>query len=150
MAVVYTDAAKANYGPDAVDGSVKCRRGQYTFDGDGAANINDEILIVPIPSGAQIIDIKLQANSGCPTLDVGYYYSSSSKDVDYFMDGVDASSGILTNMISTESSVFAGLFYEFTSDGFIVVVPTVANCASHDTITVVVLYKMEGGISDET
>lgn len=161
MSTLKTDAAKANYGPDFPDGNVKARIGLWTYDDDGAAVADDVIQMVPLPKGAQIIDVIVEwtaLGSSC-TFDVGF----TGGTVDLFFNGLD---GDATN--GGRASFYGGFYgtasltydlcsmanknvgYELSAADTVDILLIGGDLESADEIKMIVLYKVEGGIADET
>jgi len=158
MATLKSAACIANYAPDAPDGNVKARIGTWEHDVDGSASASDVIQMVPVPAGAQIIDVLVQwtALASSCTFDVGdgntadKYFDALDGDAvgrASLYGGMDAGGALDENEI--EYGV-ANVGYEYTSADTIDITLHTAGTESGDKITMIVLYKVEGGIADET
>jgi len=158
MATQKSAACIAGYGPDAPDGNVKCRIGTWTFTDDGAAADGDVLQMVPVPKGAQIIDILIAwTDLTGGTMEVG-----DGTTADRFFDGLTADDVGRVSMFGgfdnsgaaaegvCEGEVKANLGYEYTVADTIDITLTGATVAASDEITMMVLYKVQGGIADET
>jgi len=158
MATQKSAACIANYAPDAPDGNIKCRIGTWTYTDDGAAAIADVLQMVPVPKGAQIIDIKLAWTA----LSAGVFNVGDADDPDRFFLALVANDvgrismfgGFDGSTNSDEDAVCgatkANLGYEYTVADTIDITLTSAAVEASDEITMAVLYKVEGGIADET
>jgi len=137
-----TTAVYADVMPDhsVPAGIVLSRTGTYLA--TAALDANSIIQMVPIPKGAQVLDIilKTSALGTARTIDVG-----DGGDIDRFVDGGDASGAALFRL-----SAVAGLNHEYTADDTIDIKVLGDTFPAGGTATMIVFYKMEGGIADET
>jgi len=155
MATYQTTAVIAGVRPDATcpAGIVLSRYGLFTLAASGgdatALAQNDVIEMVPVPKGAQIIDINVQwtdlASAGSPTMDVG-----DGDDTNGWIDGLNiTAAGISCLKTATFSAYYIGK--EYTAADTIDVKIMDADCnATSGTIRMIVEYKVEGAIDDET
>jgi len=158
MATRKSAACIANYAPDAPDGNVKCRIGTWTYADDGTAVADDVIQMVPVPKGAQIIDILI----GWTALSGGTFDVGDGTTADRFFDGLTANDIGRVSMFGgfngsaaaaegvCEGATKANLGYEYTAADTIDITLISGDVESGDEITMMVLYKVQGGISDET
>lgn len=157
MATIQTTAVKSGVRPDAncPAGVVLSRYGLFTLaasGGDATALADGDIIqMVPVPKGAQIIDIMVQwtdlDSSTGPTMNIG-----DGTDPNGWMDGLDitaAGKSCLSDAGCAFSAYYIGK--EYTADDTI-------DCeiddhdpdATSGTIRMIVTYKVEGAIDDET
>ena len=158
MATQKSAACISNYAPDTPDGNMKCRIGTWTYADDGAAAIGDVLQMVPVPKGAQIIDILLAWTA----LSAGVFNVGDGDDADRFFLALVANKigrismfGGFDNETNTDETAVRGttkanLGYEYTAADTIDITLTSAAVESADEITMMVLYKVEGGTADET
>ncbi len=139
---VQSDAVKSDVMPDhsVPAGIVLSRTGTYVATAE--LDANSVLEMVPIPAGAQVLDIilKTSALGAGRTIDVG-----DGGDIDRFVDGGDASGAAVFRL-----SAAAGLNHEYAADDTIDIKVLGDTFPDEATATVIVFYKMEGGIADET
>jgi hypothetical protein len=168
---VSSDAQTSKVCPDSCipAGIVLTRTGTYTATADMEAN--SVIHLIPMPKGAQLLDLLIawQALGSGVTLDVGITDTDyTGYGIDMFFDGLAAeyagyarwgaimggAAAATAGNVTHGAKFLANTWpYEFTADGCI----DVKGLASSGTvipdttiITGVAIYKMEGGIADET
>jgi hypothetical protein len=155
MATVQTTAVIAGVRPDAncPAGVVLSRSGLFTLaasDGDATALASGDVIeMVPVPKGAQIIDIMLEwtdlDSSSGPTMDVGDGDATNG-----YLDGLDiTAAGKATLTAGTFVAYSIGKEYT-AADTIDCIICDHSPDASSGTIKMVVLYKVEGAIDDET
>ena len=96
---------------DRKPGVVICRTGDY--EADAAYDANSIVQMVPVPKGAQILDIQMYiSDSGAGrTFDVG-----DDTLVDRFFDGIDPSSGPIRKSLIPDGDAAYIDNYEYTAD----------------------------------
>lgn len=155
---VKSNAVKAEIMPDHTVPAtlVLSRTGSYTA--TAALEANSVIQLVPIPLGAQILDIIVQCTAlgASRTLDIG-----DDGDLDRFFDGLPAEYALLSRFASemggaaanTAGNVTHGsaaLGYEYTASNTIDAKVLGGTFPEDAVIKATVLYKMQGGVADET
>jgi hypothetical protein len=159
---VQSDAVVAGICPDHCipAGIVLSRTGTYTA--TAALDANSVIELIPMPKGAQLLDLMIahSALGAGRTIDVG-----TGDNVDSFIDGSSvvaagqkrwgcavggAVANVAENIVHGDKLLAATWPYEFTANDSIdakIIGDTFPNAG---VITGVAIYKMEGGIADET
>ena len=162
---VYSNAHLAGICPDHCipAGIVLSRTGRYLSVAELEAN--SVIQLIPMPKGAQLLDLYIgwTALGAGVTLDVGITDTGyTGYDIDMFFDGLAAQyAGFAHFGAAAINDVAAAIVhgaqmlattwpYEFTANGTIDVKVLGAALPITSTITGVAIYKMEGGIDDET
>ena len=155
---VQSNAVKAGLMPDHTVPAtiVLSRTGTYTA--TAALDANSVIQLVPIPLGAQILDIIVQCTAlgAGRTLDIG-----DDGDIDRFFDGLSGVTAAISRFgsqmggvtVNTAGNVVHGasaLGYEYTADNTIDAKVLGDTFPAAAVITMTVLYKMQGGVADET
>jgi len=155
---VQSNAVKGEIMPDHTVPAtiVLSRTGLYTAAAALAAN--SVIQLVPIPVGAQILDIIVQCTAlgSGRTLDIG-----DGGDIDRFFDGLPAEYALLSRFgcemggaaANTAGNVTHGasaLGYEYTVNDTIDVKVLGDTFPEDAVIKATVIYKMQGGVADET
>jgi hypothetical protein len=165
MATYESDAKESGVCPDSCipAGIVLSRTGTYTSTGALAAS--SIISLVPMPIGAQLLDVLLAwtALGAGRTIDLGIADTGySGYDVDMFFDGLAAEYagyarwGAAMINGSAAACVHGAQFladkwpYEFTANGSIDATILGNTFPSGASITCVAIYKQEGAIDDET
>lgn len=162
---VYSTAHTSGVRPDACvpAGILLARTGIYTA--TGALDADSVIQLIPMPKGAQLIDLLLSwtALGASRTLDAGICDTDyTGYDIDMFFDGIAAEyAGVARWGASTINDAAANLVhgvqfiagtwpYEFTANGTIDVKVLGGTFPTSAVITGVAFYKQEGAIDDET
>lgn len=155
---VQSNAVKAGIMPDHTVPAtiVLSRTGQYTA--AAALDANSVIQLVPIPAGAQILDIIIQCTAlgSGRTVDIG-----DAGDIDRFFDGLSVvyagvsrlgcqMGGAAANTAGNVTHGDAALGYEYTVDDTIDAKILGDTFPKDGVIKMTVLYKMQGGVADET
>jgi hypothetical protein len=142
---VQSNAVKSGIKPDFRQaGVVLCRTASYQA--DAAYDANSVVQMVPVPKGAQILDIHLYvSDSGAGrTFDVG-----DGTTVDRFFDGVDPSSGPIRKGLIADGDAAYITNYEYTADDTIDVKWLGDTLESGQKIYMNVYYKMGDTIADD-
>ena len=162
---VKSDAVIAGVCPDHCipAGITLTRTGTYTA--TAALDADSVIQLVPMPKGAQLIDLLLawSALGAGRTIDVGICDTGyTGYDIDMFYDGLVAQyagyarfgaamiNGSAAACVHGAQMVAGKWPYEFTANGAIDAKILGDTFPISAIITAVAVYKMEGGISDET
>jgi len=159
---VYSTAVTANVMPDknTPAGVVLSRTGTYTA--TAALDANSVVQLIPMPKGAQLLQlfVAYSALGASRTVDIG-----TGADVDMFFDGVSvvnagqvawgcavggATANTAANIVHGASLLAATWPYEFTAADTIDAKILGDTFPEDGVITAVAIYKMEGGIADET
>jgi hypothetical protein len=142
---VQSEAVKGGLRPDdRRAGFVLCRTGYYKA--AAALDANSVVEMVPVPKGAQILDIHMNvSDSGAGrTFDVGI-----GGAVDKFLDGVDPSSGPIKTDMHEDGDAAYIENYQFTEDDTIDVKWLGDTLEQNQVIHMNVFYKMGDTIDDE-
>jgi hypothetical protein len=142
---VQSSAVLAGIKPDFRQaGVVLCRTGYYKA--AAALDANSVVQMVPVPKGAQILDIHMfVGDSGAGrTFDVG-----DAALVDRFLDGIDPSSGPIRSDYHEDGDMACVENYEYTADDTIDVKWLGDTLEANQTIHMNVFYKMGDTIEDE-
>jgi hypothetical protein len=148
-------------------GVVLSRTGTYTASAglDGALDANSVIQLIPMPIGAQLLDLMVAwtALGASRTIDVGICDTGyTGYDIDMFIDGVAAQyagyarwgatmiNNAADDLVHGAKKLADTWPYEFTANGAIDAKIIGGTFPLAATITAVAIYKMEGGIADET
>jgi len=147
MTTKQTTAVIAGITPDHCipAGVVLSRTGKYTFTGEGELAIADVCQMVPIPKGAQIIDVILQWNACNTNCDATV---GDGSDADGWILKQDVDAAGRAHAGSSAAAYFIGK--EYTANDTIDITIATAATDAGDEITCIVLYKVEGAIDDET
>ncbi len=143
---LYSGAVLAGTMPDANSpaGMVLCRTETYTV--DGASDANSVVQMIPVPKGAQILDIQVYiADAGAGrTCDIG-----DADTVDRYFDGLDVSSGPLRKSLVADGDAAYIAPYEYEADDTIDVKWLGDTLEDDQVITMTVFYTMGGTIADD-
>jgi hypothetical protein len=148
-------------------GIVLSRTGTYTASSalDGALDADSVIQLIPMPSGAQLLDLMVAwtALGAGRTIDVGICDTGyTGYGIDMFFDGLAAEyagyarwgatmiNNAAANLVHGAKKYANTWPYEFTANGAIDAKILGATFPLAATITAVAIYKMEGAIDDET
>lgn len=146
-------------------GVVLTRTGTYTS--TAALDANSVIQLIPMPIGAQLIDLLVAwtALGAGRTIDVGICDTGyTGYDIDMFIDGVAAQyagyarwgatmiNNAAANLVHGVKFIAGASAwpYEFTANGAIDAKILGDTFPSSATITAVAIYKVQGAIDDET
>lgn len=155
MSTYYSEAVKSGVRLDSTSppGIVLARSATFTIAASGgdatALAQNDVIEMVPVPKGAQIVDILTQwsdlDSAGAPTMDVG-----DGDDPNGYFENLDITTAGRAHLASS-TVVNYSIGKEYAENDTIdVKIMDASPNATSGTINMVVLYKKEGGIADET
>lgn len=140
MATLQSDLVLADVMPDSnvPAGMVLSAIGTYIVP-TGGLSADDVIEMVPIPEGAQILDIVLHADNGTASLviDVG-----DGDDVDRYLDGVDGSAAVIASLSADGDVAASPVGHTYSADDTIDITLLAAGATATHVYTMTVTYVM--------